>query len=188
MKPCPLCAEQIQDAAIKCRFCGAMLTRQQSSGSVQPSGRDTLARRQGTRVPTQGETTGPVAAGGSLAGKTLSFIQTASLGLLAGLLIVLVFVGLLQVPYLFIPYFVAASCVAWLWQKKGRRAWTAFLYSFAFSPLVTFAVWLFMEPDRSALEMRALAEGMKKCPACAELVKAEAVVCKYCRADLRSTA
>lgn len=37
MKPCPFCKEQIQDEAIKCRFCGSMLTAQ-SPAPIATSG------------------------------------------------------------------------------------------------------------------------------------------------------
>jgi hypothetical protein len=43
---------------------------------------------------------------------------------------------------------------------------------------------LLTKKDQGAIESRAIAEGMKKCPNCAELIKSEAIQCRYCGTKL----
>jgi hypothetical protein len=69
--------------------------------------------------------------------------------------------------------------------KKGRRAVTYFLLSILVTPLIGIILALVARPDVRAIEQERIASGQdRRCPFCAEVVKREAKVCRFCGKDL----
>ncbi|WP_350628625.1 hypothetical protein [Pseudoalteromonas sp. CAL260-MNA-CIBAN-0059] len=67
--------------------------------------------------------------------------------------------------------------------NKGRSGFLWFVIGFLLAPL-GIVLALVIKKDNQTLESKAIALGtQKKCPFCAELIKAEAVICKHCNRD-----
>lgn len=94
----------------------------------------------------------------------------------------------MEVIALIVIWFLLAPVAAMIAEKKGLSGWGFYFLSILLSPFIGIIVALVATPNIEKMNEKLLKDGkVKMCPACAELVKPDAMVCKHCGKDLEAT-